>query len=531
MSKPILKAVIAFFILTLVGCAKRGTITGGAKDTIAPVLKTSFPKNFSTNFKGDKIELVFDEYIKLKNLNKQLIISPPMKNQPRILPQTATRTLTITINDTLKPDTTYSFNFGNSIEDNNEGNPYPQFKYVFSTGSYLDSLRLDVKINDALEKEADKYVSVMLYEINEQFNDSIIYKQVPTYISNTLENSQKTTLENIKEGKYLLVAIKDNGNNKFDPKIDKIGFSKEIISIPNDTIYTLKLFKEKLPFKANKPSQVSKNRMIVGHDGESKNVKITVLNKKDTVPSIITKFPNKDSLQVWVKSPKVDTLKVVVQKEKYVKDFEVIFKNLIKDSLKVNSVLGGIIPLRERFQLSTSTPLVKFDAKKISVFNKDSVSVPFETSYDDFNQKFYLDFKKEPSENYKITLLPGAVEDFYNSVNDTLKYETTTKNISDYGNLKVILENVKRFPVIVELTDDKGKVVASEYSEKNTVLEFLALEPNQYSLRVIYDDNKNKEWDTGSFLEKRQPEEVIYFPKELDIRANWDVEQPFDLKN
>ena len=92
------------------------------------------------------------------------------------------------------------------------------------------------------------------------------------------------------------------------------------------------------------------------------------------------------------------------------------------------------------------------------------------------------------------------------------------------------MEHIKRFPIIVQLTNEKGEVMASEYSEKNNVIIFDLLEPSKYSLRVIYDDNKDKYWTPGSFLEQRQSEEVIYFPKEIDVRANWDVEQAFDLK-
>ena len=157
-------------------CAKRGNITGGLKDTLSPILKSSFPKNLSTNFNGKEIKLVFDEYVKLKNINKQLIISPPMKNQPEILPTNASKVITIKLKDTLQPNTTYSLNFGQSIEDNNEGNPYSQFKYVFSTGAYIDSLKINVKVKDALEKKTDNFVSVMLYEINEKFNDSTIFR-------------------------------------------------------------------------------------------------------------------------------------------------------------------------------------------------------------------------------------------------------------------------------------------------------------------------------------------------------------------
>ena len=136
---------ILLLIIIMASCAKRGSITGGLKDTIAPSLKMSFPKNFSSNFKEKQIKLEFDEIVILKTLSKQLVISPPMKYEPLIIPTTASKYITIKIKDTLKPNTTYSFNFGQSITDNNEGNPLNQFKYVFSTGSYIYSLALGLK--------------------------------------------------------------------------------------------------------------------------------------------------------------------------------------------------------------------------------------------------------------------------------------------------------------------------------------------------------------------------------------------------
>ena len=529
MPKSIFKFVCLLFIVVMASCAKRGNITGGPKDTIAPVLKASFPKNFSTNFNGKEIKLVFDEYVKLKNINKQLIISPPMKNQPEILPQNASKTLTIKLKDTLQSNTTYSLNFGQSIEDNNEGNPFSQFKYVFSTGLYIDSLKISVKVKDALEKKTDNFVSVMLYEINEKFNDSTIYKQSPSYITNTLDSLEVVTIENIKAGKYLLVALKDNGNNKFNPKSDKIGFQKQYITIPNDTIFEVVLFKEKLSFKAIKPTQASGNKLIMGYEGNPKDMKVSVKNGSETVPSIVTQFQKKDSVQVWFKPIKADSLQVVVEKDNFKKDFLVKMKKQKTDTLSLSPYFSGTLPLRERFALASSIPLVKFDKSKISIFNKDSIAVPFETEYDDFQQKLYFNFNKEPLEKYKIQLMPGAVTDFLEKSNDTLTYRIATKNASDYGNLKVILEKAKRFPIIVELTDKDGKVKATAYTESDPVIEFLALEPDKYTLRIIYDDNKNKVWDTGSFMERRQSEKVIYFPKELDVRANWDVEQPFNV--
>ena len=227
MLKNNFKYITLLLLLVVIGCAKRGSITGGLKDTIAPVLKTSFPKNFNTNFKGSEIKLTFDEYIKLKDLKKQLIISPPMKNEPLITPTTSSKYIDIKINDTLQPNTTYSFNFGQSITDNNEGNPYNQFKYIFSTGDYIDSLAIGGRVKDAYNKEVESFVSVMLYEVNDTFKDSVVYTDMPRYVTNTLDSLKTFRLENLKAGKYLLVAMKDrNNNNKFNPKTDKIGFNK-----------------------------------------------------------------------------------------------------------------------------------------------------------------------------------------------------------------------------------------------------------------------------------------------------------------
>jgi hypothetical protein len=530
MLKNNFKYILFLLVLTMIGCAKRGSITGGLKDTLAPVLKMSFPKNYTTNFKGTEIKLTFDEYIKLKDLKKQLIISPPLKNEPLILPTTVSKYITIKINDTLQPDTTYSFNFGQSIEDNNEGNPYSQFKYVFSTGAYIDSLTLSGSVKDGYNKEVESFVSVMLYDVNDKFKDSVVYNENPRYVTNTLDSLKTFKIENLKAGKYLLVAMKDyNSNNKFNPKKDKIGFKKQFITIPTDSVQEIKIFKEVLPYKAYKPVQVSGNRLLLPYEGETDDVKITLKNAAEILPTIITKFPKKDSLQVWYKPLKVDSLAMAVAKDKYKANFNFKIKTQKKDSINITAVQSGVLNFREQFTLESATPLIKFDNSKIKLINKDSVSVDFKTEYDDFNQQLFFDFKREPSENYTFKIMPGAFEDYLEQPNDTLIYKLTTRNLSDYGNLAVNLQNVKHFPVIVELTNEKGDVLATEYSESSSKVEFNLVTPSLFWIRIIYDDNKNKKWDSGNYLEKRQAEEVVYFSKAVDVRANWDVEQAFDV--
>ena len=202
--------------ITIASCANRGTPTGGEKDTDPPVIVRAVPENFSTNFKGNEIRIYFDEYVKIKDAQKQLIISPPMDTAPIITPMsTASKYITIKIEDTLIDNTTYAFNFGESIVDNNEENPYPYYRYVFSTGNTIDSLSVQGYVVDALQEQADPYVSVMLYEVDSTYKDSIVYKEKPRYITNTLDSLTTFSIENIKAGKYKLVALKDKNSNYF----------------------------------------------------------------------------------------------------------------------------------------------------------------------------------------------------------------------------------------------------------------------------------------------------------------------------
>lgn len=534
---------IYFIVLTVIfsllfafsGCAKRGTITGGLKDTIAPKIIGSSPENYKTNFTGKDIKIVFDELIKVKDITKQLVISPPMKTAPIIVPQgSASKFISIKIQDTLKDNTTYSFNFGQSITDNNEGNPYSQFKYVFSTGSYIDSLTVVGRIKDAYNQKPDNFVSVLLYDAL-TFKDSTVYKETPLYVTNTLDSLKVYALENLKEGSYYIIALKDsNGNNKFDPKKDKIGFLKEPITIPTSTAYQLELFTEKPSFKAEKPIQQTTNKYFMAYSGTTKDLKVTAKSGSKDIDVKVTKFSavGKDSVQLFVPKIESDSIEFFIENDIYSKSFVSKYKELKeKDTLVISPKQKGSINFREDYTLTSTTPLFKFDNSKIKLINKDSINIAFSTKYNDFERELVFDFKKEESESYILELLPGAITDFYGEENDTLIQKFSTRTYADYGNLRVNLKNVKRFPLILEVLDSKGKVLASQISTKETSLDFNLIDPLLYTIRLIYDDNANGVWDTGNFIEKRQAEEIIYFSNEIDVRANWDVDQEFDLGN
>jgi hypothetical protein len=178
MRLPLMRILsVVFIAVILTSCANRGTPSGGEEDIEPPVILKAIPENYSTNFNSDEIIIYFDEYVKIKDVRKQLIISPPMDTDPTIIPMGgASKYISIKIKDTLQANTTYAFNFGQSIVDNNEGNPYPFYRYVFSTGKTIDSLSVKGFVVDALLEEPDTFVSVMLYDVDSTYSDSIVYK-------------------------------------------------------------------------------------------------------------------------------------------------------------------------------------------------------------------------------------------------------------------------------------------------------------------------------------------------------------------
>lgn len=534
MQKRFLNLLVFLSIsLFIVNCASRGTPQGGEKDVEPPKIVKSIPENYSTNFKGDEILIYFDEYIKIKELSKQLIISPPMNTIPNITPLgAASKYIKIKIYDTLLPNTTYAFNFGNSIVDNNEENPFTYYRYVFSTGDYIDSLTVKGRIKDALANEPDTFVSIMLYEANENYNDSLIYKENPKYVTNTLDSTTNFSIENVKAGKYMLLALKDeNKDNKFQQKIDKIGFYKDIIEVPSTKSYDLSLFTENIDYEAKKPRLISGEKIAFGFSGDHENMNITVLsNVPDDYETRVMKDPTADSLYYFYK-PKleVDSLIFKVSNKKIIDTFSVKIKENKKDSLIISTKPRGAIGYDKDYKITANIPFKSFDKRKVTIRDKDSLNVEFESTYDTISNTYSLKFNKTENNQYEIQMLPEALTDFFENKNDTLNYKLRTDKQDSYGDLRVQLENAV-YPVIVQLTDDKGVVKHERYAtEKNTV-DFVNLKPNTFNLRVIYDSNKNGVYDPGSFLKRRQPERVSYSSKPIEIRAGWDEITPFKLK-
>ncbi|WP_425076659.1 Ig-like domain-containing protein [Psychroserpens sp. S379A] len=525
--------VLVLSISLLYTCANRGRPSGGAIDKEPPLITKVIPENFSTNFKGNEIRIYFNEFIKVKDLQKQLIISPPMDTEPTITPLgNASRYIKIVINDTLEDNTTYAFNFGQSIVDNNEENPYDYYRYVFSTGDVIDSLSVKGTIVDAEKLKPDNFVSVMLYELDSTYTDSTVYKQKPKYITNTLDSLTKFSIDNIKEGQYKLIALKDeNGNFTYQQKSDKIGFYEGVVSVPTDTTYTLKLFKEELDFDVARPKQIAGQRIAFGYQGDDKDMTIEMLG--DTPKGFekrITKDNTKDTLYYWYK-PKIeiDSARFVIRNKTFIDTLTHKFRDIEKDSLEINALQLGTLNFNEDFEIISATPFNTIDQDQVTILDKDSIEVPFTTSFDKLKNKYSFKFEKKESENYNIQMLPNTFEDFFGNVNDTLSFTLRTKKLADYTNIRVRLENAV-YPVIVQLTTEKGEVKYEQFATEARLFDFKNLDPNKYYIRVIYDTNGNQKWDSGNFLLQRQPERVSYAKGIIDGRAGWDYpEEVFTL--
>ena len=532
--RKIIYTILSLAIIS--GCAKRGSPTGGPIDSIPPVLTNANPKLNSTNFDSEEIRLTFDEFVKLDKVQNQLIISPPIeKSAYEIKPLTGvTKKVFLKFIDTLAVNTTYTINFGNSIKDNNEGNPLTFFNYVFSTGETIDSLYVKGNISDAYDIDTDEYVSIHLYRIDSTLNDSIIYNKRPTYISNSLD-STSYTFKNIREGKYLIIAMKDVDNNYFfDPFYDKIGFIDSLITLPKDSIIDFKLFKEETELIWDKPHFLNSEKIGFGYYGKLDFNKLVIdSNFPDSVDYTFTKEIEKDTIYLWLTRNSFDSLNFNLIEKDTTKLSTVKFdreRDTLIDSLSISAKTANVIHLRESFKLSSNIPIKKIEDSLINIRDIDSIPVKFATSLNDNLDEIDIKFEVSPSDNYSIFILPNAIKDIKGVTNDTLQFNLVSQALEDYGNIYLDVVRNSQSKFILHLLNSNGDIIR-EYDNvnQNSTFNFDYIRPGKYTFRLIEDLNDNNLWDTGNYLKKVKPEPVYYFLSELEVRANWDLNETFDL--
>lgn len=529
--KFIYKTLFLLLSITLISsCAKTGRPDGGPKDELAPLFVTSNPPYESINFKNKEIKLEFNEFIKLKDLNKQLVVSPPLKTPLLVTPQgTASKFLKIKILDTLAENTTYIFNFGNAIEDNNESNKLEGFKYVFSTGNYIDSLKATGTVTDAFLKKEPKKTNIVLYRIDSTFTDSIIYKKQPNYVTTALDTT-KFNFTNLKEGKYLLLALEESSNDYiFDPRNDKIGFYRDTITLPKDSILKkpIRLFKEIQEYRFRRAKEVSKGKIEFGYEGKIKDLKVKLLSTVPDSFKSVSRFEiDKDTLNYWYTPIAADSLNFIISNDSFLDTVTVQFRKKKLDSLNIKPSTSGTLHFRDTFFIKSNNPIIKIDTSKIVFINKDTLKVKYSNFISEKENKIGFLFDKVQKEKYTIKALPGSFTDIYNTKNDSLNYNFNTVELEDYGRITLNIVNTDSKNLIIDLLSgkDNDEIIERRYIKTSETIVFNLLEPNTYNVRAIIDKNNNKKWDTGNYLQKIAPETIIYYKEELKLRANHFLE-------
>ena len=206
---------------------------------------------------------------------------------------------------------------------------------------------------------------------------------------------------------------------------------------------------------------------------------------------------------------------------------DMLFKEVLRD-LYMNTTAVTSLPVGVN---STAMPnsFQRIDTSLMYLLDQDSVRVPFSFTLQENQQQAHIDFKREFDQRYYLNLLPGAVEDLFGIVNDTTDVSVRTGKLADYCSVFLTLNNIDRYPVVIDLINDRGEIVAKKYATEPREFEFLNLQPSRFKIRLIYDDNGNGRWDTGNYLLKVQPEEVYYFKNIIDAKANWEVVESFTL--
>ena len=528
--------ITSFLAITVIlfSCAQIVPLTGGDKDMDAPKELESSPTNGAVGFTNESITIQFDEYIKLTNVSSQLIVSPLMETPPEILVKG--KKLVIKLKSELNTNTTYSLNFGNAISDITENNIFPNYKYVFSTGDYIDSLSYSGTVINAFDQAVQENIYVLLYD---QFEDSVPLKELPRYVALTNKKGE-FSITNIANGKYKLFAINDiNSNYLFDLPNEEIGFKNEIITLDSSkTENFISLFKEESELQfIVKSEHKSYGKIDFTLNLPTKDLNITPLNKTFNEElenwSIMEANNSGDSITLWLYAEAFDKeIELLIKDGNEIIDtvnFEVIDQSELKDStLSVSSNVSSSFDLNQNIIFNIKRPFTKYSSDSIKLY-EDSTIVSSTFFTDIGLREFELAYDFKENTNYQLFIPPNSFEDMYGLKNDTVKLDFKTKKEAEYGVINLNINPNFSGDYIVQLSKNK-KIITESYFTGEQTKQYKYLSPGVYSLKLIIDSNGNKKWNTGNYLEGLQPEKAIIYNKEIKIRANWDNDIKWTIK-
>lgn len=512
-------------------CAQRAALTGGEKDVLPPEIEATLPENQTLNFTSKEIVVEFNEFVRLSNLQNQLIVSPLMKETPEVMIKG--KKMVVKLPDGLEPNTTYSLNFGDAIIDITENNPYPNYKYVFSTGDYIDSLSYSGKVLNAEDLTPKAAVFVMLYN---QLEDSVPLKQKPNYLAKTNADGL-FSITNIAAGTYKVFALDDiNGNYLYDLPNEQVAFLNEAIQLDSNTSdAALYLFAKESEIQfVKKIENKQYGKLTVELNNPSTHVE--VFNEDDKPIVCSAKETSKNQLQhtFWLQNEVSTDQQTFIIKDKGktidTANVEMIIKQDFKDTLlSISSNATALFDLNKTLEITTHQPLAVFEKEKIKLF-EDSVLVDFQLKKDSLSAlKLNVNYVFKENKSYKLLVEPVAFTSVYELKNDTLVASFKTKQEENYGNLKLVVTPGFIENYIVQLLQ-KNEVIQEFFEVGKQTVNISYLNPGEYKIKLIIDNNSNKKWNTGNYEQNLQPERVIFYQDNITIRENWDNEIKWNIK-
>ena len=589
-SKSLYYIFIIIAAAVMYSCANIGNPSGGPIDKTPPIFMRSNPTPNAVNVKDRKIEIFFDEIVTLKDPSTKIIVSPAQTEMPRM--SALGRKVTVELVDSLLPNTTYTIDFSNSIQDNNEGNAIDNFAFAFSTGSVIDSMRVSGYVIDSRTLEPMQSVVVGLQS---NLADSAFHKEKLQRVALTNDRGQ-FTIRNVSPGSYHIFALKDlDRDYKFGNPTEDIAFLDSII-VPSigtreaaDTVYNDlneidTIMRATRPayfpndillsmFNEDRKSQYLANNLRV----DSTRISLTFAAASDTLPSLsivgrndvpdqwytLERSQTNDTLTYWIRPPHLvsadtlmvattylrtdtasnlswgtDTLKFTFQRQKAKKKK----KNEETDSLEqirfmeLHPLANGTQEVYAPLLLQTGTPIERYSREAFHLQRKlqnDTTFYPAEIKSIALRDSTL----SRRDLMLKVDWEPGAA---YTLAVDSLAmtdiYGLQTKPLKVDFNVRKMEEygnivfniTAVRDSAIVELLDGTEKIVLRA-PVKNHRAELLNLLPGKYYARLFIDRNGNGKYDTGKYDMHLQPEETVYYPGAINLKKNWDVEQTWDI--
>jgi len=541
MKRLLLLLVIGFLLQS---CARVGSPVGGPKDTLAPKFLSSNIDSERINVPRDikELRIDFDEYITLKDIYKNLSISPPIQNITRIIPSNiANKFVLIQWKDTLQANTTYNFNFGNSIADNNENNVLRYFNFAFSTGDKLDDLYISGEVRDALsiKKETENKLVVGLYQVKDTMN----YKQKPYYITK-VDDDGYYELNYLAPGKYRIIAFDDaNGNSIFDQGKEKVGFQKDPVVIEKSISgLNLKVYPSKKPVRYLEMKEAP-GGALMAFEGKPDSVRVKSQNEKLTDYQV-THTPKSDTVRIWFDAVKSNIGQNTVENLKFgynagtkkdtLYNASLFYRYNAKNNMDVNSDNGGgMLAPKQDFRIISNYYINKINSDKwIFRAEGDSLNtVPFTAKISDTNPyQIIVNADFVSGKKYQLTVPKETVSSFYTRNYQSKRFDFEVDKVENYGSLIFKLENAPASSYWIQLLDPSDKVLYQKYTKGNEV-KFDILRPGEYIVRILADTNENKHWDEADFQDDVFAEDSYIYYKTAIVRPLWDSNENWDLKD